>query len=306
MGDPVISDRLKVWRKAFASDDANSIVNQVYMMTWNMAAFQVVNEARRIAIEEQKRGVNSLLHNTFDDCFFLSQFATYRRLNDKKRLHGGDGVWSLRSILFDIRRCNSRLTRRILVEEYGYEYDFSEIDKRHEEWIIDRARESGGSYCGWVPRELNSHPSKHRHGVIDELCGVAQKNRSPNDVPDVRIVDGLLRKLDLLEPACTYADKFIAHASSVDSRTRSSSELEITLSSLLEMQKTVSKVVVLLDRYFIDGGYTQHLAVPQYDQFQYLDEPLIRSTDSNTAIEAWNRYDEMIRSWSEVDLDWVK
>ena len=108
--------RRDLWIECFNGNDPHSIMNQICRMVWNTAAFQVINEARRLArpAEENTVQLSGLIHELIDEGFFEGQLLAIRRLTDTYPITDdsrGRDVWSLTSLLDDMRNHVHLMTR---------------------------------------------------------------------------------------------------------------------------------------------------------------------------------------------------
>src|SRR5260370_8887700 len=75
-----------IWIECLIGSDNNSIKNQHLRLLWNVAAFRIVNEARRQKYRPRSRygqlEVNGLLHGLLNDCFYESQLLAVRRITE--------------------------------------------------------------------------------------------------------------------------------------------------------------------------------------------------------------------------------
>jgi hypothetical protein len=131
-------------------------MQQIFWMVWNVGAFRVINEARRITPRDNQGGVqlNALVHQLIDHSFFESQMLAIRRLTDTYPLTGDPrkrDVFSLTSLLQDMRNHAHLMTRANMFAAEGLQYDYEAV--RHKQIEYFRAPPTGRG--SWVPPELD-------------------------------------------------------------------------------------------------------------------------------------------------------
>lgn len=291
--------RRQLWIEWLAGDDVHAITRQISQMLWDAAAYRVINEARRYAEKLDNGGValNGMVHVLIDKCFFESQVSAIRRLMDKR-----SDIVSLYRLLQDMH-CNSRLmTREHMLAAEGLEYDYKKIE---EAWGAKCAKQPRreGSLPRFVPPEFRWDIPMKRHLHIDALCGVGPGQRSPGD----SVRQDLLRRLkDSLvssgEDITKYVNKFIAHAATSQSRaTADADHCEVTFGHLWNSQKTICKTANLASVCLLGGADYHFLPVPQYNQFEYIERPLVASTNIPRLRETWCAYIQETQDYCRLD-----
>src|SRR5579864_3290937 len=97
-------------------------------MTWDVATYRVINEARRLAPTAPEGGVqlNGLVHSFLDRSFLCSQALVVRRLGDAEGLTGKKGVYSLIGLLKDMCNHYYLFTRESMLEAEAVPYKSEE------------------------------------------------------------------------------------------------------------------------------------------------------------------------------------
>jgi hypothetical protein len=110
------------WVEVLICDDGNSINNQISTMLWDAGAFYVVNEARKMAPIGADGTVqqNQLIHDLINRCFFASQIMAIRRLTDSSSLGGPKGVYSITSLLKNLKENYKIITRENLSRAFDW------------------------------------------------------------------------------------------------------------------------------------------------------------------------------------------
>lgn len=299
-------ERLKAkraeWKKCLSCDDRNGILPQIYSMVWEAACFRVVGEARRFAPTTPKgsMALPAVLHHLLDVCFFRAQLIAVRRQVDNAGLGGKRGVYSLMSLLQDMRNHRNLMTRWNLLEAEGLIYD---CDFESPHGIEDRLyQNSTPDATDWHKQDLRSkaEPSRRRHRDIDSLCGVSADGRSPENI----VLDSVLRGLQaaLLEPTkrlSVYVDKFLAHAATPESRADSSEEdLTILVAELWAAHTAICRVTQTVSTLLLNDAHLLFLAFERGDEFIHFDQPLVRSEDIPRLRATWAKYEEETQNWA--------
>lgn len=151
-------------------------------MTWNAAVFGLLLQARD---ESAKRPgddatLNPIVHQFVDSCFFQSHMLSLRRLVDGYPIESEDkrkDVYSLTSLLEDLKKYAPLKTRCSLFAVEGRAYDIESIKKKQDDFWAEK--DSEGPVC--IPQDLDWKQIQERHEEIDALAGVSAGLRSPTD-----------------------------------------------------------------------------------------------------------------------------
>lgn len=266
------------WIQCFSGKDRNSILNQIYQMVWNAAVFKVINEARRIAPVNAtgQTEINGMLHRFMDRCFFDSQLLAIRRLTDSSSFDGPKGVFSLISLLNNMKANVSLITRESLFSVEGLEYDYEAI----QQWQL-------------------AYAVRLRHEQIDTLSGIEAKQRTPNDTVRADIFDCLIKKIDgISENIGLHVNKYIAHSATPGSREcDKADDVKITLGHLWDAHKVICQVADSTDAYLLSRANHSFLPVPQYDHFEHIDKPLVSTEGIEVLSKAWREFHKETNSW---------
>ena len=270
-------------------------------MAWDAAAFQVVNKARGLAPSEPEGGVqlNGLMHRLLDRGFFISQMVAVRRLMDTYPLEGKQAVYSLIGLLKDM--CDNRclFTREAMLDAEGLEYDYEPIRKKADQYAIEQERAGHTAYS--LPPNLAWFTHEDRHKDIDRLVDTRSQNRQPNDTIPEEVFANLKHKVEAAcEDVKNHATKFIAHASTPGSRAQVN---QITLNHLWEAHRNLCQVTGFLAIYILGDSCPPFLTVPQYNQFKYIERPLIDRDQVGELQELWQQFDKDCRDWSQWGLN---
>ena len=298
----------KQWIHCFSSKDRHSILNQIYYMVWNAAVFKVINEARRIATNNRQKQVelNGMLYRFIDRCFFDSQLLAVRRLCDPHPIEGPEGVFSLISLINDMKQHIGLMTRANFFTDEGVEYNIEIIRQKEWEYIREHLKNVSGAL--WIPKDLESNRIEQRHNEIDILTGADMVHRSTNDTVSINILNFLINKVKFAtEKIKLRVDQNIAHAASPKSRQyKNSDEISLTLDCLWESHKTICQVANFIDMYLLSRVSHSFLATPQYNYLKYIDNPLVNTAQVELISDAWHKFHRETDSWRSWSISNLK
>lgn len=292
-------DRIAAWRYAYEGDD-NAVVRTLVNYAWNFAAFQTVAKAVELSPEDSdgSKRLNRMTLQLLRTTYWGSAVTAIRRLVDKDKLEGRRGVASLRSILNDVRNCREQLTRRVYVEDIaGLAYDFEALEQL---WWARHFGEAEPAPDYATQRAQDPDPSRQRHEEFDFLSGVAPANRTPNDLINPTIFDRLEARLARLDHIANHATIHFAHAGTELSRQGRDmgpwgpAEAVNALRELVEAAE-------LIGRWFVFSSVYNVLPTPQYDQFEYLDQPLLASADTTALQATWEAFADQTAQWHGIE-----
>lgn len=284
------------WLKQFDSEDKNCILKQVQNMLFETLIYRCILKARSIAPKDSKSRIklNGAVHYLIDKCFFNNQLMTIRRLTDKK----GSDVVSLCKLLKQMKGNCKHLTRRnyfMILQEQGYEYDYSEIRKKHNEYVKKNLRI--GEVIG-IPNGLNWEKSERLHSDFDKLSKSNAGNKKPEDIINSSVFDKLLNELGRCKKLRDYIDRFIAHSLNPDKIEKLDDEaLRVTFEHLWEAQQIICKVTHFMGLYLL--GIVDYGLLPLlHGSFlRYIEEPLITKEGKSKLREEEDKLRNEIYSW---------
>lgn len=264
-------------------------------MLFETLIYKCILKARSIAPKDRKGRIklSGAVHYLIDKCFFNNQLMTIRRLTDK-----GQDVVSLCKLLNQMKGNCEHLTRRnyfMILQEQGYEYDYSEIKKKQDEYVEKNLRM--GEVIG-IPNELNWKKSEMLHSKFDKLSKSKACNRNPEDIIDNSIFDKLLNELDCCEKLRDYIDHFVAHSLKPEKIEKLDDEtLRATFEHLWKAQKIICKVTKFIGLYLLGLVDYGLLPLPHGSFLQYIEEPLISKEEKTKLREEEDEFRKEIHSW---------
>lgn len=263
------------WEKCLIKGDF-SISKQIMNMIWNDTVFRMINEARRLGHKNKSIGFNGPLLEVFDQGFGTAQVMAIRRLTDPVSYDPKKTVFSLPSIIDDMLEHADLITRENYVCHEGIKYEGISHN------------EDGVNWMHWNRMQKN----------FDKLSNTQSTDRARNDKISTKILKGLKKRLKVCESLRTYANKFIAHASHEKNRIKlSEKQTRITLESLDECYKVIIPIasfigVVVLYEHSLGG-----VPVPQFNQLNNLDKPMVASEDIPALDAFWNDRVKEVDTW---------
>ncbi len=263
--------RIESWRKAF-SDKTTGIHRTLDDLIYQYACFRVV--IRIVDIANHKRDpdhppLNQMIFDMIADGYWSHLLLGARRLLDPQAISGKVGVYSLRSVLADIKACAPKITRRIYVEAiWDADYDLP---------ALEAAR------------------SRMAHEYFDFLSNTSAENRSGDDLLNVSMLKKIEARLAKLDSIKDHVTVHLAHSGNKTSREGKLLE-NFGMSKARECLKELKEVADFIGGRFCQasGSGLTHFTG---DQFEGLDRPMIE-TDSIPELEAvWREIDQDVSTW---------
>ncbi len=219
---------------------------------------------------------NQILFGFIKNCYWTTLFAGVRRLLDPYSIRGTKGVYSLRSVLDDVKKSQPWLTRRIYVNE-----------------VVAADYEPIGS--------LNAqNMSMIAHKQFDFLSGVCESDRKPLDKICLVILNKFKERLENFNRFSLYTNAYVAHASTPESRQLANFgvfDINVVADALKEMKGLAGLLGIL----FANRG-SSHSVVFLGDKFHGLDIPLVAETDIEKLEDHWSALEREISTWN-LSLD---
>ena len=298
-----LRNKRKMWWEWMYGDDRHSIVRQISNMTWRAAVYRVINRARRHlprTPEGEAKG-NGMIHRFIDDAYVTTQIMSIRRLLDANTSCGKRSVSSLSRLLHSMLESRHLLTRANIIAVEGLPYDYERFNR-------DRLEEHSRGEPIHEEVEIaeipaDGHVSGMRHRVIDKLSGTKANHRSKADAVSQQLLTSLTGKLDAArQDIRTYADKFVAHAATPESRGAvGADELDLTYGHLDAAHRGICEVSVVA-ALILAGPKRSFLPIPQFGHLKHIEEPFVAPDSVGELEKAWEEYEQLTLSWR--DWDW--
>jgi hypothetical protein len=296
--------KLTEWQDLLDGDDRLAIWRQIGAMLWWSAFYRSINESRKFIpdAENGARLANGSLHQLIDEGYVTRHAVAIRRLLDSRR-----GTNSLINLIRDIKRHARLLARGNMLEARGLVYDYEPIKEQRRLEAYQEAKEAGKNAYhfsgeGWAQAES-------WHLLCDDLCGRKPRTRKPSDQPSPQrfqqLIDDLTRAGRAVEE---YVNNYIAHAAPPDRRESLLPEYRsLSLTTLWKAERAVVRVASFVSRCIVHGSDRGNVPIPQFDQFQYLDRPIVTHDALEPMHSAWKTHSDQIeqcRGWTwDLSLD---
>lgn len=291
-----MKERVEAWKHAFEGDE-QAILTTLVNFAWNYAAFTTVIQIVRQAPEddEGRKKLNSMVLDLLAGGYWANAILAIRRLVDRGPFNGRRGVNSLWALIQDIKASRGNLTRAVYVETIAsLPYDYEDIREKY--WQFVMAQPAGGVH---VPRELWYEPSEQRHEEFDWLSGVAPDARAPTDVIREDVFTRLENRLSQLDQVADHATIFFAHAATEASRQGRVMDRWGPNEAKQSLQQ-VAEIAEFVGRWFCFTGIGDILPTAQYDQFEFLDQPMWQGDRAHLQ-EQWDAFGEEVSQWPHID-----
>lgn len=303
-----LRERREAWIRCLDGKDPNSIGSQLRRMIWDAASFRVIDGAQRLATRAQadQPMVNPLWRTLLDRCFFESQALAVRRQLDQSGLNGRRGVFSLRSLINDMRIPEHRrlLTRRNLFAIAGIDMDLEQASEREDSEMRQNTSENPDadlvelSSCTWQIERL--------HGLMDDLCEVTAAARSADDVVADTVFTGLLRRLDGVGAFGERVTKWLAHAATPESRAcLQDTSLPKIQDELAHAHEILCRCFALIDGCLLRWESYRFLLRPKFDVLEHMDAPIATAQALPALRRNWREYDDITTTWSNTPVSWA-
>ena len=143
--------------------------------------------------------------------------------------------------------------------------------------------------------------SNKLHERIDRLTDTKSSDRRANDTIQEDVFVNLEGKVKTAcEDIKDYANKFIAHAATPESRAQVK---KITLNHLWEAHRNLCQVTGFIAIRILEDSCPAFLSVPQYNQFEHIERPLIDLGQVGKLRELWRQFGKDCHDWSQWTLD---
>ncbi len=293
-------DKRAQWVAWLDEDEHHAIWQTISAMVWADVSFRTISH---IAMND----LNSALRNTLVAEHIIHGHVANQVLAIRRLLDNGRGVISLRRLLLDMRSNFHLFTRENCVCYDGLPYDYEAL--REKDYARRLAKSGGKSAAFWVatkgPDGWGGSDRAHKH--FDKMAGVHPQDRNRLDRLPKSLLDAVgswLEHTDANELA-KWSDNYLAHAGSLASRQRIN-EAEITNNKITAALKCIARATEALSADILcHAGRTNALMpTPQFDQFEGLDQPLMKIEAEEDARETWNNLtDERDAFLNDVTID---
>ncbi|MBN1942173.1 MAG: hypothetical protein JW849_02660 [Phycisphaerae bacterium] len=246
-------------------------------MLWNEASYNIVRQAYFLAPKDNDGGIqiNDLVFNLLDTSYAQSQLMSIRRIVDTYFIEGEKGVYSLTSLLDDMKINCFLLTRGNVLKKNGTKDGLTK--------------------------------SEYRHKYFDNLAIKQPKSRCSDDAINPKVFDRLKEKLiGTCTDVTIYVNQYLAHAATIESREKKQSEkIRITMEHIHLAHKMICQVTNVITCLLegINFHFLPSAAIFKEHLFEYIDRPLVNKKDFPTLEKAWSDYETETRNWGSLPLE---
>jgi hypothetical protein len=278
-------DRRRVWLTWLETDEHHAIWNVLSGVVGHDVTFRTFAE---LANAYPDSGIhNPLLTEAVVNGYFATQVLSIRRLMDNPNKE----VISLRRLLKDLRRHLRLFTRENVVSFDGLPYDYQAAQQRV---MLRHLAQGGGPFWGERSGPDAHLPAAHAHNQFDRLTGVRLEDRRREDRLPKKIIDTLDRWLaeDEIKQIVKWSHTFLAHAAGPNSPDRNAianaaptvDKITNAIKSFVHIAEAVTNFILLRS----ERGML--VPVPQFNQFEKLENPLMASDGAALVRGHWDRF----------------
>lgn len=284
------------WLSLIEEDAVHPISHQISAMLWNDAAYRTFNEARRFSTPDRSlAAVAPLLAEFVDVGYIATQILSIGRLLDKNPANPNKAVVSLRRLVDDVANNRDLFTRELYVSFDGLPYDYSPLERAHVEAVI----KEGGVKARWLEMKgpTSWAGSQLAHQEFDRLSGVSAGSRQRSDVIHSSVFDRLVAALDdpVLQELLLHRHKLLAHAA--DQTNRPEVFAGLTLDKFAQAHRLLMQVTFVLSAEVLRGTGVGGVPTPQFNHFEFLEAPFVRSEHMDELAEYWNQHSSEREGW---------
>jgi len=267
------------WKAMLAGNDPHSIQQQIINISWDDAIYWSFNEG--LALNQNRKKPMKLpasLIELIHDRYFQSQVLLFRRLYEEKAKNHKREVYSIRTVLNEMKIASNLIVREAYVCYDGILYEIE--DTRHD----------------WRTKA----ECVNRHKVFDTFCLFCDKSRNREDKIDINIIESFGQKInDDLEKLNYYSNKYIAHASAIANRKTADKEPPLlSLGYLQELHQSAIWLAQTMGK-FADQLVLTSVPTPQFDQLEGW-EHLFDRTIKEELYNIWRERVALIKKWARM------
>lgn len=270
---------LERWKTILSGDDPHSIEQQLIKIAGDDALYRSFNEG--LWLNQKRKNplpLPATLIELIHDRYFYSQVLLLRRLFEKKATKQKLDVFSLRTVLAEMKNHKDIIVRETYVCYDGTPYAIEEC--RHD-WRVE-------ANCS------------HRHRVFDSLCTPLTSSRSREDKIDICIIESCDAEISkVIKRLEYYSNKYFAHASDIANREPTEKELPLlSLGYLQRLHKSAIWLSQTLGK-IADQLVLTEVPTPVFDQFEGW-EHLFNKRIKESLHKIWGRRVALLDKWAKM------
>ena len=271
-----IEQEWEIWKDCLHGNDKNALWYQVIDLIRDEGLYRLILESRQLTIDRNpvKPPINNHLHNFIDRVYSQSLFISVRRIIGSEKtdtLKGPKGVYSFNSLIKDIEKYQSDLTREKYFILRGIPYEIEEMQKKEDSYVRTQVAKNINGF--FIPHEYSVTPTLDAHQIYDKVSCKCEKNRSRFDLISDQYIQAIRNELEKAQKIIDFTDKNVAHSATPESR----ATVNLNPLSLKETWDVCIILVEILNLFgsFLSGTIFMVLPFEPRDFFDYWDSPLV-------------------------------
>lgn len=269
------------WLTWLRHDEHHAISTVISSMLWSDASFRAI--AYSAELETTGALNNQIIMQKLISGHFATQTLAIRRLMEDSRT----GAISLVNLLKDMARNIDLFTRENFVCLDGLPYDPAEAEQR-----VIAKHAGGGAFWGDTEGPDAWGTSERAHAIFDKLSGAAPDKRQRHDRIPVKCIEtlqGWLNSSDA-ESIVGWTHNYLAHAADRHYRERYDAKaIQPNLNKITAIIRAFVRVAeALLAHLLFDSGHGSVMPVPQFNQLEFLDQPVLTAPSIEKVHQRWD------------------
>ena len=290
-------DKRGIWLSWLETDEHHAIWKVISSMVWHDVYFRTL---AALANKNPDSGIhNSLVSEAIVTGYFATQVLSIRRLMDTR-----NDVISLPRLLKDLRRHLRLFTRENFVGFDGLPYDYEAVQQRV---MLRHLAQGGGPFWGERSGPDAHSPAARAHKQFDRLAGVRPENRRRDDRLPKRIIETLddWLKEEVIDEIVKWSHTFLAHAAGPTSPNRNDiAAAAPTVDKITTSIKCFVRVANAATGFILfESGRGMLVPVPQFNQFEKLENSLMPRAGHKLLREQWDKLTEERNAYLEGTED---
>lgn len=302
----IFRDKRLEWIHIFGGDDIHSISRQITLMLYSDISYRMAYRSRQFAVEHKTACSlnNELLARLLDHGWVTIQTFAIRRLLEKPANKPKLQINSLRRLCEEISDNRNLFTRENYVSHDGLPYDFEPVRKKFYEQL-DYPLKGPIVYNVPINGPEGWGGAERRHRKFDELSKTNQNKRSRDDGICDEVFENILQlsNRSWYQDIFDLANKYLAHAADEYSRKQGSVVSPgISMDRVSDVHKRIVRLANFISATLLIDASSSFLPMPQFDQFELLDQTVINHDNINELRDHWKHRDDEISTWSEFNI----
>lgn len=299
--DEPLDEAWKYWYEVILGNDRNSICQQMVRAIWDDVLFRLILEDR---INNNVAGPTEWQTNQFIFEFLRrnyidNQVSAIRRELDRYPLRGAWGVYSLHSLVKEIKSYRKSISRIKYFELLDLTYDTQNANDRERLPKFITANRRSPEH---LTKTQDAALSAYMHEYFDNISRKSGDSRTPDDLISqnfFEVIESLFNEIDYIGK---YCDKHVAHSAIPESR--DPADRYYSTIHPLEIWSAHKKIFIIMNilSRLLTGGYLQPISMSEEIFFKNWDEPLVKSKDISLLKTTFIQYREEVNSWASPHL----